>query len=283
MIKVGAHVSIAGGVEKSPKNAAEIDCECFQIFTRSPRGGKRKEVDKEKFFQECKKYGFNVGRDYIIHTPYYVNLASADQKIFNNSIRVLREELEVANQIKCPYVITHLGSSRDLDKNKYQKQIQEKILEGLTAIHQDYQGKALLVLEIAAGSGNIVGDNLEDFNFFFKKALDNSVQLGFCFDTCHAFSAGCDLRTPNDVEETFQKIDDQIGLANLKCIHFNDSKADFNSHIDRHEHIGEGKIGKNGMKAVAQKAQQLEANLYLETKHDKIIEDLKRTGNFLDK
>jgi deoxyribonuclease-4 len=179
-------------------------------------------------------------------------------------------------------VITHLGSSRDLDKNKYQKQIQEKILEGLIEIHKNYKGKALLVLEIAAGSGNIIGDNLKDFNFFFKKALENNFQLGFCFDTCHAFSAGCDLRTSENVQETFQKIDSQIGLANLKCIHFNDSKADFNSRVDRHEHIGEGKIGEAGMKAVAQKAQQLGVNLYLETKHDRIIEDIKMTRLFLN-
>ncbi|MFP4048060.1 MAG: TIM barrel protein, partial [Bacteroidales bacterium] len=146
MTKVGAHVSIAGGVENAPGNAKFLGCECFQIFTRSPRGGKRKEIDEQKFFNECKKYNFNIGKDYIIHTPYYINLASREEKIYKSSIRVLREELEVANQIKCPYVITHLGSSKDLDKNENWPAIKKRVIEGLREVHQDYRGKAVLSL-----------------------------------------------------------------------------------------------------------------------------------------
>ncbi|MDZ7612255.1 MAG: deoxyribonuclease IV [Candidatus Moranbacteria bacterium] len=282
MTKVGAHVSIAGGVENAPKNAADLGCQCFQIFTRSPRGGKRKEVDEEKFFAQCQKYGFDKGRDYIIHTPYYINLASQEKRIYQSSIRVLREELEAANQIRCPYVITHLGSSKDLNKKEHQPEIQKRVMEALIEVHQNYSGRALLVLEIAAGSGNVVGDKLEEFALFFQEAKEKGIELGFCFDTCHAFAAGCDLRTPQAVEKTFHSIDKHIGLDKLKCIHFNDSKTGFHSNKDRHEHIGEGKIGKAGMKAVAQKSRKLGVNLYLETKHDKIIDDIEATLDFLN-
>jgi deoxyribonuclease-4 len=282
MTKVGAHVSIAGGVENAPRNAHLLECECFQIFTRSPRGGKRKEIDEQKFFKACERYNFEVGKDYIIHAPYYINLASQEEKIYKSSIRILKEELKIADQIKSPFVITHLGSSKDLNKTENWPSIQQKVFKGLREIYQDYQGKAILSLEIAAGSGNIIGDNLEEFSYFLNEADKLGIKMGFCFDTCHAFAAGKDLRTPKKVQKTFKEIDEKIGLEKLNCIHFNDSKSDFDSHIDRHEHIGKGKIGNIGMKAVAKKAKQLDINLYLETKHDKIKKDIKITKGFLD-
>jgi len=274
--KIGAHVSIAGGVENAPKNAHDLDCECFQLFTRSPRGGARKEIDLDKFFGDCQKYGFEIGRDYVVHSPYYINLASLDNKIFHNSIRILRDELEAASEIKCPYVITHLGSSKDQEK----KEAQKRVLKSLIAIHEDYQGSSLLTLEIAAGSGNIMGDNLDEMKFYFEGLKKKGIEVGFCFDTCHAFAGGYDLRTPQKVKEVFKEIDEKIGLENLKCIHFNDSKTEFDSKKDRHEHIGDGLIGEEGLKAVVREAQELGINIYLETNHDKIKEDLIKTKAF---
>lgn len=274
--KIGAHVSIAGGVENAPLNAHNLDCECFQLFTRSPRGGQRKEINREKFFENCQNYGFEIGKDYVVHSPYYINLASADDKIYQNSIRILRDELEVSSQIQCPYVITHLGSSKDLDRIKSR----ERVLAGLIAIHENYQGSAMLILEIAAGSGNIMGCNLDEFSYYFTELEKQKIAVGFCFDTCHAFSAGYDLRTVEKVRAVFQEIDQKIGLDKLKCLHFNDSKNEFNSKKDRHEHIGKGSIGEAGLQAVVQEAENLGINIYLETEHDLIEEDLKITKSF---
>lgn len=275
--KVGAHVSIAGGVANAPKNAHDLKCECFQLFTRSPRGGVRKEIDIEKFFGDCEKYGYEIRKDYVVHSPYYINLASLDEKIYQNSIRILRDELEVASQIKCPFVVTHLGSSKDQDK----KQAQKKTLESLVAIHDGYKNSAMLTLEIAAGSGNIMGDNLDEFKYYFDELEKRGIEVGFCFDTCHAFAGGYDLRTLAKVREVFGEIDQKIGLDKLKCIHFNDSKTEFNSKKDRHEHIGKGLIGREGLQAVVSEAQKLGINIYLETNHDKIKEDLILTRNML--
>jgi deoxyribonuclease-4 len=137
-----------------------------------------------------------------------------------------------------------------------------------------------LVLEIAAGSGKIMGISFEEMKFYFDELEKKGFKLGFCFDTCHAFATGYDLRTPAKVQEVFQEIDKKIGLDKLKCVHFNDSKTEFNSKKDRHEHIGEGLIGKKGLESVVGQVEKLGINIYLETKHDKIKEDLEITKKF---
>jgi deoxyribonuclease-4 len=277
MTKIGAHVSIAGGVANAPENAHKLGCECFQMFTRSPRGGQRKVIDFDKFFNDCQKYGFEIGQDYVIHSPYYINLASVNQKIAENSVRILRDELEVASQLKSPIVITHLGSAGEQDR----KIAQEKIIKNLQKIYDGYQGTAQLTLEIGAGSGKIMGVSLDEMKNYFEKLENQGLEMGFCFDTCHAFATGYDLRTKEKVAKIFQEIDEKIDLKRLKCIHFNDSKTEFNSKKDRHEHIGEGLIGEDGMRAVVKKAEKLNLNIYLETNHDKIKKDLEVTKKFL--
>lgn len=284
-MKIGAHVSIAGGIENAPKNASVLNCECFQMFSRSPRGGNYKKINQDiakKFLQNCEKFDFEIGRDYILHSPYFINLASKNNRIYHGSIKALQDELETANLINCPFVITHIGSSRDLNGKNQQEQINEKVLKAMKKIHENYQGQAVLVLEIAAGSGNIIGDTFEEIGYFIKQAKKQNIRLGFCFDTCHAFAAGYDLRNPSKVQKIFNEIDKKISLKSLKCIHFNDSQTGLGSRVDRHEHIGKGKIGIEGLRKVAEITKKLDINLYLETKHDEIENDLKITKAFRD-
>ncbi|MEA2007451.1 MAG: deoxyribonuclease IV [Patescibacteria group bacterium] len=282
-MKIGCHVSIAGGIENAPSRARQLDCESFQMFTRSPRGGKAKEITPQIaqiFLDECEKADFKPSSDYVTHTSYFINLASENNRIYYGSISSLRKELEVASLIKAPFVITHIGSSKDLKGKNIQKQINKKVMKGIKKIHENYQGEALLVLEIAAGSGNIIGDNFEEIGFFIKQAKKDGINLGFCFDTCHSFAAGYDLRTSQSTDQVFEQIDKIIGIENLKCIHFNDSMAPFDSHKDQHEHIGKGEIGEEGLKEVINQVKGLDINVILETKHDKIEEDLELTKNF---
>lgn len=276
-MKIGAHVSIAGGVELAPKRARNIEAECFQFFSRSPRGGTYKKITDEKavnFLKECEKWNFIPGEDYIIHTPYFINLASEDNRIYYGSIKAISEELETADKLRAPYVITHIGSGKNISVENAEQRIKDRVWKALEAVHKNNNYTALLLLEIAAGSGKILGDTIEEIAYFIKKAQKFSIPLGFCFDTCHAFAAGYDLRTGNKTEKIFEQIDKEIGLDKLKVIHFNDSKAEFNSHKDRHAHIGKGKIGEKGLREVVNQAKKLKVNLYLETKHDKIKEDL---------
>ena len=269
-MKFGAHISIAGGIDKAPERAHEIGCECFQMFSRSPQGGKSLELTEDKinnFKKNCQKYNL---KNFYIHTPYYINLASANGIIYHGSISAIRKELETADLLGAKAVVTHLGSAKELGK----KEAREKLIKGLEKIFSVGTGRdPFLLLEITAGSGNIMGDTFEEIAYFIKeteKALqqtqdDKHIKLGVCFDTAHAFASGYDLRNKKTVKKTFDDFDKIIGLEKLKLIHCNDSKVDLGSHIDRHENIGYGKIGTEGFEAIVNELRLKDLDFVLET------------------
>ena len=228
-MRLGAHVSIAGGIEKAPERAKEIGAEVFQIFSRSPQGGYRPDWSPrqiKEFQKNCQKIGF---KEYYIHTPYYINLASGKSRIFRASILAIQEDLALADEIGAKYVVTHLGSARDLGKDMALFQV----IKGLYGIlRQSF--KAQLLLENSAGAGEIIGDQFWELGFILKKVKK---PLGVCFDTAHAFASGYDLSSKKALERTLAKLEKGLGLQNIKLLHFNDSKADLGSHIDRHCHF----------------------------------------------
>jgi len=283
-MKFGAHISIAGGIEKAPERAHEIGCECFQMFSRSPQGGKSLELTEDKinsFKKNCQKYNL---KSYYLHTPYYINLASANNRIYYGSISAIKKELETANLLGAKAVITHLGSAKELGE----KEAREKLIKGLIKVGNRHA--CSLLLEITAGAGKIMGDNFEEIAYFIKeteKVLrsfdklrinsaqdDKCIKLGVCFDTAHAFASGYDLRNKKAVQKTFADFDKIIGLEKLELIHCNDSKSDFNSHIDRHENIGDGKIGIKGFEAILNEPRLKNLDFILETPKNKVGEDL---------
>lgn len=272
----GAHISIAGGIEKAPERAHEIGGECFQMFSRSPHGGKSLELTEDKinsFKENCQKYNL---KNYYLHTPYYINLASANNRIYHGSVSAIRKELETADLLGARGVITHLGSAKELGE----KEAREKLVEGLVKVFNPpsppCQGGTILLLEITAGAGNIMGDSFEEIAYFIKETEKkiSKNKLGVCFDTAHAFASGYDLRDKKTVRETFDKFDKIIGLERLQLIHCNDSKVDLNSHIDRHENIGKGKIGMEGFRALVNEPRLQDLDFVLETPGGKQIEDL---------
>jgi deoxyribonuclease-4 len=268
---IGAHVSIAGGAEQAPLNAAKAGCECFQMFTRSPRGGPAPVLDNEvvsQFKENCQKYKIS---NYYIHTPYYINLASSNNRIRFGSIKVIREDLERSSLLGAKALMTHLGSSKDLGK----EQALIKVIEGVKKILDGYKGITQFLIENSAGAGGtIIGDKFEDIGAIIK-ALPK-YDIGVCFDTCHAFVSGYDLRTKQAVEKTLENFDKLIGLSKLRLIHANDTKTDLGSHIDRHEHIGYGKIGPEGFKVLLHHPALKNIDFVLETPRDgKKINDLK--------
>jgi deoxyribonuclease-4 len=261
-MKFGAHVSIAEGIELAPRRAHNIGCECFQIFSRSPRGGKAPKLTRSlvsKFKSECGKYSF---KEYYIHAPYFINLGSSNNRIYYGSISALREDLERGSELGAEYVMTHLGSARDLGLKK----AMVKVIEGIKKILDGYQGKTRFLIEMSAGAGKIIGNKFEEI----AKIIDSvGKDIGVCFDTAHAFESGYDLRTEKAVKKTFDKFDRIIGLEKLKLIHGNDSKTDLGSHVDRHEHIGKGKIRLEGFRAIINEARLEHLNMIIETPHDK--------------
>lgn len=277
-MKIGCHVSIAGGIFNAPKNAHDTDCEAYQIFTRSPQGGPAPKLTPEvvrQFKEENKKYGFT---DYVIHTPYYINFASMNPRIRYGSIKVVREELERGTLIGAQYVVTHLGSTKDAGPkvgfHKTWRSIQH-ILDG-------YQGSCKLCLEISTGAGDLIGGTFEQLADLIKNIeadKEHKGLLGVCLDTCHLYAAGYDLRTAADVQATFKKFDDIVGLGRLKFLHSNDSKFALGAHRDRHEHIGQGEIAMDGWQAMIGHPALKKINWYVETPPEGVADDIKTLKN----
>ncbi len=275
MSKIGCHVSIAGGLWNAPKNAAAFDCETFQIFSRSPHGGPVAEITPDtqaQFKEEMAKYNLS---QFVIHAPYIINFGSGKPQTYHGSISIIRKELERGTMLGADYVMFHPGSLKDHvnDKAKGLQQVKDGLLEVLDG----YEGTTRLLIEISAGAGEVIGDTFEEITEIMDPLVKHKTFGGVCFDTQHAFGSGYDLRTKPAVLDTFKKFDQIIGLDYLKMSHVNDSKVDFGSHKDRHEHIDEGQIGKAGFQAFLEflKTKKLDIPLILETEHDKVETDIK--------
>jgi deoxyribonuclease-4 len=288
-MNIGCHVSIQGGIQNAPERAGVLGCEAIQIFTRSPQGGKTPELTEEI----CNEFAANSSRfkinEVYVHCPYYINLASADNRIRYGSAKAIREELERGSLIGAKYVMTHLGSAKDLgEKESIQKvaHMLQKTLEG-------YVGGTKLLLENSAGTGDIIGDNLGELGEIIKKVNDPASTrgdrlstrggeniTGICLDTQHSFASGYDWR---EFEKTIEKIDEEIGAENIKLIHANDSQSDCGSNKDRHEHIGKGKIGIDAFKNIVAFAQSQNIDMLCETEYPGNKEDIEILKRLRDK
>ena len=263
-MRIGSHVSIAGGVWNAPANAAEVGCEVFQIFSRSPHGGPVKPIDEEtvkKFKAEMKKHKLDT---FYIHCPYFINLSSAKNNIYYGSISVVRQELDRGSLLGCKAIMTHLGSFGDYTD----KEGLEKVSKAVGKILEGYDGSTQLLLEISAGAGRVVGDTFEEIAAILENKLVSKYNVGVCFDTCHAFASGYDLRTQVHVEKNLKQFDKVIGFEKLVMIHANDSMAELGKHLDRHQHIGKGHIGLEGFKALVNHKVLSKLDWILETPKD---------------
>jgi deoxyribonuclease IV len=272
---IGAHISIQGGINNAPQRAADLGCEVTQIFTRAPQGGKAPELTPElikEFKLKAKNYELKT---FYIHAPYYINFASANNRIRYGSASVVRAELERGSQLGAKYVMTHLGSAKELG----QKEAVAKTIEMLKKSLEGYVGSTKLLIENSAGAGEIIGDDLKEIKEIID-GVNNKNIAGICLDTQHSFASGYDWR---DFKKTIGRVNKQIGIENIKLIHCNDSRTEFNSHRDRHEHIGEGKIGLEPFKNIAAFAKKNNIDMILETEHDKVKEDIKLLKSLRDK
>lgn len=267
-MKIGCHVSIAGGVFNAPQRAHDLGCECFQMFSRSPQGGKAPELTTEvveKWNNELKKYKIE---NVYIHTPYYINFASANNRIRHGSVSVVRDELERASKLGVKYIMTHLGSAKDIGEKEATKKTIDMLKETLAG----YTGSAKLLIENAAGSGAIIGDKFTEIREILDGVGDRNI-AGVCLDTQHAFASGYDWSGKN-FDATLKQIDKELGLSKIKLMHANDSKVELGVRRDRHEHIGDGYIGKSAFKNIVEFANKQNIDMILETQHDKVVEDI---------
>lgn len=276
--RVGAHVSAAGGLQNAPDNAKELGCECFQFFSRSPRGGPAPTISNEEakeYRNKCEQFGFES----YIHTPYYINFASKNKRIYHGSVRVVREELERGSKISVKYVVTHMGSAKDFVSDthttKTPKEALRQVIQGLREVFAgNREFSSRLLLEISAGAGSVVGDSFEELRYLIDGLGRSDVHI--CLDTCHLLATGYDIRTQEALDEVMKQFRQTLGLEQLKLVHINDSKAELNGRVDRHEHIGKGTIGVKGFQALLAHPDFQKVNLILETPTEKgMREDIK--------
>ncbi|HEX5429578.1 MAG TPA: deoxyribonuclease IV [Patescibacteria group bacterium] len=270
-MRIGTHVSIAKGVWNAPGNAAKVGAEVFQIFSRSPHGGAVVPITKDiqnKFAQEMDKYKFDT---FYIHAPYFINFSSVKGNIYYGSISVVRQELERGTLLGAKALMTHLGSFGELtDEEGIERQVKAiiKVMEG-------YHGTTQLLLEISAGAGRVVGDTFEELAWILDDKRLKDFDLGVCLDTCHLFASGYDIRDKKSVDKMTKQLEKVLGLKRVVLLHANDSKGDFGNHLDRHENIGEGKIGLEGFKALASQKFFSQLDWILETPKDNPADDPK--------
>ncbi|MEM3816084.1 MAG: deoxyribonuclease IV [Candidatus Bathyarchaeia archaeon] len=267
-MRIGFHMSIYGSVDRAVDRALEIGCNTLQIFTRNPRGWTARPLREEEVKAFIDKVERNDIRPVFSHMPYLSNLASPRNEIYVKSIEALITEMDRCERLRIPYLVTHLGSHLGQGVKKGLDRIVKAVDEALS----DFSGRVMLLLENTAGSRNSVGGRLSDLQYIIERSSYPD-KIGVCFDTCHAFAAGYDLRTEEKIEDAIREIDETVGFTKLKLIHLNDSRGDLNSRIDRHEHIGLGKIGEKGFRNIL-RSKLASLPLILETPKNGVRSDL---------
>jgi len=244
MVKVGVHVSIAGSLDLAVDRAKDAGCDVFQIFSRNPRGWAFKPLSDEDaalFRSKVKTTGILP----VDHMPYLPNLATPKPDLYEKTVDTLKAELDRCGRLKVPYLVTHLGHHLGDGIAGGRMRVTRAINEALGASDND----VMLLLENTAGEKNSVGSSFEHIRAILDE-LPFPGRIGVCFDTCHAFAAGYELRTEEGLADTLAQFDEQVGLRHLRVIHLNDTKGDRASGLDRHEHIGMGFIGEDGFKRI---------------------------------
>ncbi|WP_316506716.1 deoxyribonuclease IV [Nitrosopumilus sp.] len=263
-MKIGCHVSISGSIDKAVDNAVERECTAFQIFTRNPRGWNAKKltsVDITNYKSKLKASKIDRFAT-CAHMPYLPNLATPKDDGFKKSVDALIKEVERCAQLEIPYLVTHLGSHLGTGEDVGIK----RLVEGLTKAG-DTKNDVMILLENTAGQKNSVGSEFEQLGEIFNQ-LKPTKKFGVCFDSCHAFVAGYDLRTEKKVKETFEDFDKYVGIENLKILHLNDAKGSIGCNLDRHYHLGLGGIGEKGIAAIVKFANKRKIPIILETPID---------------
>ena len=244
-IRVGCHVSIAGTIDTAIDRAKALGCHTCQIFTRNPRQWRMKALSPEIVNKFIVKAETSALAPIFAHMPYLPNLASPRDLVYWKSIETLKTELRRCSLLQIPYLVTHLGShlGSGIDLGL------ERIIYSINTALETSDPKVMLLLENTAGTRNSMGSTFQNIQKIIEYA-NHPEKIGVCLDTSHAFAAGYDLRTKKAVLHVIEEIDHVIGFTKVKVLHLNDSHGEYNSHIDRHEHIGLGKIGMTGFRHI---------------------------------
>ncbi len=236
---LGAHMSIAGGVDSAIGRGERVGCTAIQIFTKNNNQWNAKPLSGEEIgaFKEAQQKTKVVAS--LAHCAYLINLASPDKGNWERSFNGMKNEVLRAGELEIPYLVLHPGSHTGSGATEGIKRISDAI----NRIHEEQAHRLpMILLECMAGQGSSIGSKFEELRDIMADIKDQS-RIGICIDTCHMFAAGYDIRTRETYDASFQEFDRIVGLEWIKAFHLNDSKKDLACHVDRHEHIGKGFIG----------------------------------------
>lgn len=263
-MRLGAHMSISGGVDKAALRGQEVGCETIQIFTKSSNQWKAKPLgplEIQAFHNACTAADI---APVIAHSAYLINLAAPDDALYEKSIQAFLDELHRCDLLGIPSLVVHPGAHMGTGEETGLRRVSAAI----TRVHREAPHlHASIVLEVTAGQGTTLGYKFEHFAALLDQVEDPE-RIGFCLDTCHLLAAGYDFRTRKGCDDMLDTWDDLIGIERIRVIHLNDSKKDLGSRVDRHEHIGQGFIGTSGFAFLLNDPRLFELSMVLETPKD---------------
>lgn len=267
---LGSHMSIAGGYYKAVEAAANVGCDCVQIFTKNNNQWHAKPISKQdidRFKDKLAELGISHP---LSHASYLINLASPNDELYRKSIDGMVIELERANLLGIPYVVVHPGSFTTSDEEAGLS----RIINALNQIHRRTDElDSIPMLENTAGQGSNLGWDFRHLGTIIH-GIDSPDRVGVCIDSCHAFAAGYAMDTVESFEATIDKMKKGFGIRKIRAFHLNDSKQPFASRKDRHEHIGEGEMGLEPFRLLINDRRFSKIPMYLETeKGDRDGED----------
>jgi deoxyribonuclease-4 len=258
---LGSHMSIAGGYYKSVEAAQKAGCDCVQLFTKNNNQWRAKEISGE----EAAKFRASLAelkiKHPISHDSYLINLGSPDPELWKKSIDAFVVELQRAELLGIPYVVAHPGAFTTSSESEGLA----RISQALDEVHKQLPNcTAQCLLETTAGQGSNLGAKFEHLAVIIDGVQDSD-RLGVCVDTCHIFAAGYPLDTPKNYKATMKELDQVVGIEKVKAFHLNDSLKDLGSHVDRHAHIGRGKMGLEPFRNLVNDKRFAKVPMYLET------------------
>jgi deoxyribonuclease-4 len=270
-MQVGVHVSISGSIDRAVDNAVKMGCTAFQIFTRNPRGWTAKPLlEKDITSFKEKLMASKIDRlATVAHMPYLPNFSSPEEVPFLKSLNSLIDECKRCSKLGIPYLVAHLGSHMGIGSKKGVETVVKAFTKAATKTPDD----VTILLENNAGHKTSVGSDFEELASILTQ-LKPSERFGVCFDSCHAFAVGYDMKTEKKASLTLEKFAKSVGAQHIKLVHLNDSKGVLGCNIDVHEHVGLGQIGEAGLGQVIKFANSRKIPIILETPVDHRRDDI---------
>ncbi len=261
MPRLGAHMSISGGLHRAVERAVEVEATALQVFVKSARQWSAKPLEPSEIdaFREAIS-DRGLGPYTLAHATYLINLASPDDALWGRSIEAFIFEVDRSAALGIPYLVFHPGSHVGSGEQAGLARVARALSRAAAAASRE----VLPLLEVTAGQGTNLGHRFEQIAWVIEHAAVGD-RLGVCFDTCHALAAGYEFRDAHSFRETFAAFESTIGLHRLKAFHLNDSKFGLGSRRDRHEHIGKGEVGLDAFRMILDDRRFRDLPMVLET------------------